>query len=151
MENPGLRIETWGTHICGWYSHAGGWVVGVFWRVLVVGSDEGVEAGEAEAAERYTQRGADVAEALAGGVTGGDAPLGAEEPDAVGEVPADGDHGDDVNGEHPGVGKLMLHLGEGCAGVFGKAGAHESLTQDVLDDVDEGDVAGPALGDVHPV
>ena len=80
--------------------------------------------------------GADVAEVLAGLVAGGDAPLGGEEPDAVGEVPGGGDHGDDVDGEHPGVGELVLDLGEGCAGVLGERDAAEALTPDVLDDVE---------------
>ncbi len=91
------------------------------------------------------------AEALAGGFAGSDAPLGGEEPDAVSEVPADGDHGDDVDGQHPGVGELLLHLGEGGVGMLGQADAHEALAEDVLGDVGEGDEAGVALGDVHPV
>jgi len=45
----------------------------------------------------------------------------------------------------------MLHLGEGRAGVFGEAHAKEALTEHVLDDVNEGDVAGPALNRVQPV
>ena len=49
-------------------------------------------------ASSEAEHGADIAKALAGGFAGGDAPLGGEEPDAVGEVPADGDHGDDVDG-----------------------------------------------------
>ena len=114
-------------------------------------ADDGVDAGEAHEAEGDADDGADVAEVLAGLVAGGDAPLGGEEPDAVGEVPAGGDHGDDVDGEHPGVGELDAGPWEGCAGVLGKADAAEALTPDVLDDVDEGDEAGDALREVHPV
>ena len=45
----------------------------------------------------------------------------------------------------------MLDLGEGCAGVLGKRDAAEALSPDVLDDVDEGDEASDALGEIHPV
>ena len=126
-------------------------MVGVFGSVLVVGSDEGVEAGETEAAKDEADRGADVSEALASFFAGGDAPLSAKEPDAVGEVPADGDHGDGVDGEHPGILQLHLYFVEGGAGVFRQVDAHEALVQNVLNDVDESDVAGDALGIVHPV
>ena len=123
----------------------------VFRRVGVFAADEGPDAGESHDREHDAERGADIAEALARGFAGSDAPLGGEEPDAVREVPADGDHGDDVDGEHPGIRQLMLHLGEGRVGIFGQADAHEALAKDVLDDVSEGDEAGVALGHVHPV
>src|SRR5271170_3681624 len=113
--------------------------------------DYRVDADEAHEAEGCTAESADPAEFLAGFVAGGDAPLGGEEPDAVGEVPGGGDHGDDVDGEHPGVGELDLDFVEGGAGVLGKGDAAEALSPDVLDDVKEGDDAGDALGDVHPV
>ena len=66
-------------------------------------------------------------------------------------MPGGGDHGDDVDGEHPGVGELVLDLGEGGAGVLWQADSAEALTPDVLDDVDEGDEAGDALREIHPV
>ena len=47
--------------------------------------------------------------------------LAAKSQTAVCEVPADGDHGDDVDGQHPGVGELLLDLGEGGVGVLGEA------------------------------
>src|ERR1700679_3223066 len=40
---------------------------------------------------------------------------------------------------------------EGGAGVLGERDAAEALTPDVLDDVGEGDDAGDALAEVHPV
>src|SRR5258708_5822024 len=111
--------------------------------------DDGPDADEAHEAEGCAAEAADVAEALAGLFAGGDAPLGGEEPDAVGEVPGGSDHGDDVDGEHPGVGELDLNFGEGCAGVLGERDAAEALPPYVLDDVEEGDDAGDALRDVH--
>ena len=113
--------------------------------------DDGVDADEAHEAEGCAAESADPAEFLAGLVAGGDAPLGGEEPDAVGEVPGGGDHGDDVDGEHPRVRELVLDLGEGCAGVLGERDAGEALAVEVLDDVEEGDDAGDALGEIHPV
>ncbi len=66
-------------------------------------------------------------------------------------MPGGGDHGDDVDGEHPGVREFNLYFMEGGAGVLGEGDAAEALSPDVLDDVEEGDDAGDALGDVHPV
>ncbi len=90
-------------------------------------TDEGPDAGQAHDHEDDAESGADLSEAFARNRTGSDAPLGREEPDAVGEVPADGDHGDDVDGEHDGVGEFLLHLCERGAGIFRKADAHEAL------------------------
>ena len=66
-------------------------------------------------------------------------------------MPGGGDHGDDVDGEHPGVHQFHLDFVEGCAGVLGERDTAEALTPDVLDDVDEGDEAGDALHEVHAV
>ena len=66
-------------------------------------------------------------------------------------MPGGGDHGDDVDGEHPGVGEFDLNFVEGGAGVLGKRDAAEALAPDVLRDVEERDDSGDALGDVHPV
>src|SRR3974390_2544203 len=52
-------------------------------RVLVLRADEGPDARQAHEQKHETQRGADIAEALAGDGAGGDAPLSGEEPDAV--------------------------------------------------------------------
>ena len=123
----------------------------IFRDVGVLAADEGPDAGQAHDGEHDAEGSADVAEALAGGFAGGDAPLGGEEPDAVGEVPADGDHGDDVDGEHPGVGELHAALWRRRRRDAREADAHEALASDVLGDVGEGDEAGVALGGVHPV
>src|SRR5215469_2568098 len=120
-------------------------------RVLVFGADESPDAGDAHRAEDYAAGEADPSEAVAGGFAGGDAPLGREEPDAVGEVPADGDHGDDVDRKHDGMRELLLDLPEGGVGMLRQADPGEALTPDVLADVEEGDEAGPALGGVHPI
>src|SRR5271156_170882 len=40
---------------------------------------------------------------------------------------------------------------EGGAGVLGEGDAAEALSPDVLHDIEKGDDAGDALGDVHPV
>ena len=107
---------------------------GVFWYL---GSTKAQMLASPMAASTTAEGSADIAEALARDcLAGRDAPLGGEEPDAVGEVPADGDHRDDVDGEHPGIGEFVLHFGEGRAGIFREADAHETLTQDVLDDVE---------------
>jgi len=66
-------------------------------------------------------------------------------------VPADGDHGDDVYGEHPGVLQLYLHLVECRIGMVRKVDAGEALPVYMLRDVGEGDEAGVALRDVHPI
>jgi hypothetical protein len=42
-------------------------------------------------------------------------------------VPADGDHGDGVGGQHPGILQLVLDFGEGHAGVVGQVCADEAL------------------------
>lgn len=107
--------------------------------------DDRIDADEAHEAEGCAAEAAYPAEFFAGLVAGGDAPLGGEEPDAIAEVPACGDHGDDVDGEHPWVGELVLDFGEGCAGVLGERDAAEALSPDVLDDIEEGDDAGDAL------
>ena len=78
--------------------------------VLVFGADEGPDAGESHDEQDEAEGSAYIAETLASYLAGGDAPLGGKEPDAIGKVPADGDHGDDVNGEHERVAEFMLHL-----------------------------------------
>ena len=66
-------------------------------------------------------------------------------------MPADSEHRDGVDGKHPGIGELDLNLVESRVGMLGQLSTQESLADDVLDDVDEGDIAGPALDGVHPV
>src|ERR1035438_6906419 len=126
---------------CGWGDGVrdggrGGWILGDVW---IFAADEGPYAGQTHDGDDEAKCGADIAEALAGDFAGSDAPLGGEEPDAIGEVPADGDHGDDVDGEHDGVGELLLDFGEGGVGVLGELDAHEALANDVLADVEDGD------------
>src|ERR1019366_6906154 len=113
----------------------------VLWNVGILAADEGPDAGEAHDGEDEGEGGAGIAEALAGDFAGGDAPLGGKEPDAVCEVPADGDHGDDVDGEHPGIRQLLLDLGEGGVGVLRELDAHEALADDVLAYIEDGDEA----------
>ena len=120
-------------------------------RVWIFAADERPDAGQSHDRKHHAKRGADIAKSLARGLAGRDAPLGREEPDAVSKMPADGDHGDHVDGQHPGIGQLHAAPWEGRAGILGQADAHEALPQDVLHDVSEGDQAGLALGDVHPV
>src|ERR1700735_1185623 len=119
--------------------------------VLVLRLDERPDTGEAHNTDQNAESCADIAKALARNFSGSDAPLGREQPDAIREVPADGDHGDDVDGEHPGISELVLYFREGCAGIFRQADAHEALAQHMLEDVSEGDQACIALCDVHPV
>src|SRR5664280_1022037 len=119
--------------------------------VLVLGADEGPDAGETHDEQDDAEGCACVAETLACDFAGSDTPLGGEEPDAIGEVPANGDHGDDIDGEHEGIGEFVLDLGEGGAGVLREADAHETLTEDVLADVEDCDEARVALRDIHPV
>src|SRR6476659_6305162 len=119
--------------------------------VLVLRADEGPYAGQSHQQEDDAESAACVCEAFARNGTGSDAPLCREEPDAVSEVPADGDHGDDVDGEHDGVGKFLLHLCKCSAGIFRQADSHEALAQDMLTDVEDGYQAGPALSNVHPI
>ena len=57
----------------------------------------------------------------------------------------------DVDGQHPGIGELHLHLVEGGAGILRQADAHEALPKHVLNDVGKGNQAGVALDKVHPV
>src|SRR5580698_2165023 len=123
----------------------------VFGHVGIFAADEGPDAGQAYGDDNYAKCCADIAEALAGYGSRRDAPLGGEKPNAVREMPADGDHGDNVNGQHPRVLQLDLHLVEGRVGIFGKADAGESLAIDMLADVENRNQAGPALRHVHPV
>src|SRR4029078_7712006 len=65
--------------------------------IFVFRADEYPDARESHEEENDAECCADVAETLAGDVAGCDAPLGGKEPYAISEVPADGDHGDDVD------------------------------------------------------
>src|SRR4029453_3888824 len=87
----------------------------------------------------------------AGGFSGDDAPLGEEEPDAVGEVPRSGDQADHVEDEQRRVIELLLYFAEGCAGMDVEVDAGEAHRPSVPKDVSECDAASPALGGVHPV
>ena len=80
-----------------------------------------------------------------------DAPLAAEEPNAIAEVPARGGESDDVEGEDPGIRERLLHLAEAGAGKIVQVDAAEALGVGVIDDEGEGDAAGPALQAVHPI
>ena len=80
-----------------------------------------------------------------------DAPLAAEEPDAVAEVPARGGESDDVEGKDPGIGERFLHLAKAGAGQSVQVDPAEALGVGVIDDEGEGDAAGPALQAVHPI
>ena len=102
---------------------------------FVLRSDESPDAGQSHHAEHDAEGDADIAKASARGFAGRDAPLGGEQPDAVGEVPADGDHGDHVNGDHHGIGEFVLHFRTPRRGSQ-EADAHEALAQDMLDDVE---------------
>ena len=127
---------------------AGATLSGAFWYF---GETKAQMLARPMTASRTPMSDADITEALACSFAGRDAPLGGKEPDAVGEVPADGDHGNHVDGEHPWVGEFVLDFGKGHAGIVGQIGAGETLADDVLNDVEERDEAGVALGEVHPV
>src|SRR5215472_15054016 len=120
-------------------------------RVLVFGADESPDAGDAHRAEDYAAGEADPSEAVAGGFAGGDAPLGREEPDAVGEVPADGDHGEAVDRKRAGMRELLLDLPEGGVGMLTWSERGEAPTPDAPSNEEKFDEAGPALGGVHPI
>src|SRR5580658_1346411 len=123
----------------------------VCWSVLIFGTDGRPDAGQAHGAEHNSAGEADPSEAFARGFAGCDAPFCGEEPDAVGKVPADGDHGDGVDGEHEWVRKLDLNFVECGVGMLGEHDAGEALPPDVLNNVGESDEAGVALGHVHPI
>jgi len=124
---------------------------GVFRNVRILAADGCPDACQSHDGQADAEREAYIPEVLAGLLAGSDAPLGGEEPDTVREVPADGDHGDDVYGEHPGVLQLYLHLVECRIGMVRKVDAGEALPVYMLRDVGEGDEAGVALRDVHPI
>ena len=85
----------------------------VVWRVLRISARRRPRCWQGPSRRAVPDGDTGVAEALARSFAGSDAPLGGKEPDAVGEVPADSDHRDHVDGEHPGVGKLVLDFGKG--------------------------------------
>ena len=115
------------------------------------GADEGPDAIETDGAKNDAAGEANPGEAPPRLFAWRDTPLGREEPDSVGKVPADGDHGDDVEGQDPGIRKFCLHLVKRHARIVGQVRAHETLGGHVVADVNECEDAGPALRGVHPV
>src|SRR5580698_3761115 len=106
--------------------------------VGVHGADERPDAGDSHAGEQDAEGETDPGKTAARGFSGDDAPLGGEEPDAIGEVPADGDHCDGVDGGDPGIGEFVLHFVECVVRILGQADAHEALGRYVIGDVGEG-------------
>ena len=101
--------------------------------------------------KQQSDKEADVAEAAPGRVPGGDAPLGREQPQAVGEVPGSAEDPNSVKRYGPGVLKFQLHFAEGCVGMSQDVNPAEAQVPGVPHDVAEGDGAGPALESEHPV
>src|SRR4029078_831612 len=83
--------------------------------------------------------------------TDGDAPLGAEQPDAIGEMPGSGEQSNEIERQLPGDYQLALDFAKGGAGMRVQVDAGKAQMPDVPADVGEGDDAGPALQGVHPV
>ncbi len=119
--------------------------------VLILRPDKRPDAGDSHAGKQHSERDADITEAAARSFSRRNAPLGGEEPDAVGKVPADGDHRNHVDGKDPRIRKLVLHFGECHAGILRQAHAHEALRRNVVCDIRKCDQAGVALRQVHPV
>ncbi len=105
--SKGVRRKRSGRSLLG---DCGPWV---FRDVGVLAAYEGPDAGESHDADDEAEGGADVAEAFASDIAGSDTPLGGKKPDAIGEVPADGDHGDDVKGEQEWVLEFLLNFVKG--------------------------------------
>src|SRR5205085_8512574 len=112
---------------------------------------ETANAQHADAADGEKDDHADDQQALPRFFADGDAPLGAEEPDAVSEMPGGGEESDEIEAELPGDGELALDFAERRSGMRVEIDAGEAQVPHVPSDVGEGDEAGPALERVHPV
>ncbi len=66
-------------------------------------------------------------------------------------MPGCGDDAERVEGDHPRIVELCLHLRKCQVGMRRKMNAGEAQGVSMLHDVDECDDAGPALGSVEPV
>src|SRR5574340_1158913 len=103
------------------------------------------DAGQAHAAHHQEEQQADDQQVPARALAGGDAPLGAEQPDAVGEVPRRRDQADDVEDELPRDRQLRLHFAERRAREGVQVDPVEAQVPDVPADIEEDDAVGPAL------
>src|SRR6267142_251937 len=79
-------------------------------RVLPLRHAERAQREHAHHDQQYRQRGADASHLFAGPLADRDAPLGAEQIDAVGEMPGGGDDADDIEDARPGALQFSLYF-----------------------------------------
>src|SRR5947209_1616411 len=112
---------------------------------------EGNQRAQADRAKQDGEGDAQHKKTLASPLAHDNAPLAAEQPDAVSQIPAGRHQADNVKSKNPRMAERLLHLAKAGAGQIVEIDAGESLGVGVIDDEHEGDAAGPALQAVHPI
>src|SRR4029077_5110327 len=85
-----------------------------------------VHAGRAHDAQAEGERQAYIAKAAARPFAGRNPPLRGEQPQAVAEMPGSGDDAERVEGDHPWIVELRLHLGKCQVGMRRQVDAGEA-------------------------
>src|ERR1051326_1116637 len=109
------------------------------------------QAGQTRGRQDEEERDAQSQEPLLRLLSGNDAPLRAEQPDAVGEVPRRRDQANHIKQEKWSLKYFALHFSKRRSGELVQVDSGKPHCPGVPQDVSESDDSGPALRRVHPV
>src|SRR5580658_453881 len=124
---------------------------GVWSGRLLRARPERSKAGESRAGQDKEESETHDQKSLPRPISGNDAPLRREQPDAIREVPRSRDQAHNIKQKEWSLKHFGLHLAERCARICVQINSGKPHRPGVPDDVGEGDAAGPALRRVHPI